>query len=120
MNLIAERYSDDRCCFSFWVVIFLDKEVKCSDLYTHEFLGVSDAALVSFFVLPPGNLYFKVCSCSLFFRLPPFSICIVSIPFPNSMSACGYNTFACFQKPALCHDGMGSDFREESELNHAK
>ena len=48
MNLIAEKYSDDRCCFSFWVVIFLDKEVKCSDLYTHECLGASDAALVSF------------------------------------------------------------------------
>ena len=39
---------------------------------------------------------------------------------PPLWSACGYNTFACFQKPALCHDGMGSDFREESELNHAK
>ena len=48
MNLIAEKYSDDRCCFSFWVVIFLDKEVKCSDPYTHECLGASDAALVSF------------------------------------------------------------------------
>ena len=68
MNLIAERYSDDRCCFSFWVVIFLDKEVKCSDLYTHEFLGVSDAALVSF--------CFATCK-------PVFhGLQLLSVPFP--------------------------------------
>ena len=51
MNLIAEKYSDDRCCFSFW-----DKEVKCSDPYTHECLGVSDAALVSF-------LFYHLATC---------------------------------------------------------
>ena len=33
---------------AFGWLFFLDKEVKCSDLYTHECLGVSDAALVSF------------------------------------------------------------------------
>jgi len=33
---------------AFGWLFFLDKEVKCSDLYTHECLGASDAALVSF------------------------------------------------------------------------
>ena len=33
---------------AFGWLFFLDKEVKCSDPYTHECLGVSDAALVSF------------------------------------------------------------------------
>jgi len=40
MNLIAEKYSDDRCCLidavlAFGWLFFVDKEVKCSDLYTH-------------------------------------------------------------------------------------
>ena len=33
---------------AFGWLFFLDKEVKCSDPYTHECLGASDAALVSF------------------------------------------------------------------------
>jgi len=33
---------------AFGWLFFLDKEVKCSDPYTHECLGASDAALLSF------------------------------------------------------------------------
>jgi len=89
MNLIAERYSDDRCCFSFWVVIFLDKEVKCSDLYTHEFLGVSDAALVSFLFCHLATCISRfaaaLCSFSFFFPLSAFTL----FPF-HFESACEY------------------------------
>ena len=86
---------------AFGWLFFLDKEVKCSDPYTHECLGVSDAALVSFLFCHLATCISRfaaaLCSFSFFFPLTAFAL----FPF-HFESACEIVSINICLFPEVC------------------